>query len=59
MGTLFWIFALLGCAALVAVWFLTLEGEHNRQRKLRKIQKRLEQIEAQKKAKSDDAGDNA
>ncbi|MGD8322826.1 MAG: hypothetical protein PVF50_00575 [Gammaproteobacteria bacterium] len=51
MGTLFWVFTLLGCAVLVAIWLLTLEGEHNRQRKLKKIQQRLEQIE-----RADDAG---
>lgn len=54
MRTLFWIFTLLGCAVLVAIWLLTLEGENNRQRKLRKIQKRLEQIESAKGAEKND-----
>jgi len=48
MSTLFWIFALLGCAVLVGVWLATHEGEHNRQRRLKRIQRRLEQIEAAK-----------
>ena len=48
MSTLFWIFALLGCAVLVGIWLATSETEHNRQRRLRRIQKRLEQIEAGK-----------
>ena len=57
MSTLFWIFALIGCAVLVGIWLATHEGEHNRQRRLRRIQKRLEQIEAEKQAneENDDA----
>ena len=48
MSTLFWVFMMLGVAVLVGIWLFTLEGEHNRQRKLRRIQKRLAQIEAAK-----------
>ena len=45
MSTLFWIFTLIGCAVLVGIWLMTHEAERNRQRKLKRIQKRLEQIE--------------
>lgn len=54
MGALFWILTLLGCAVLVGIWLMTLEGEHKRKRKLKRIQKRLEQIEAAKKAPDPD-----
>jgi len=53
MSTLFWVFALLGCAVLVGIWLVTHESEHNRQRKLRRIQKRLEAIEAAKQAEKE------
>ena len=58
MGTLFWIFALIGCAVLVGIWLMTLEGEHNRQRKLKRIQKRLEQIEAAKRNQNAEGDDH-
>ena len=54
MGTTFWIFTLLGCAVLIGIWLMTLEGEHNRQRKLKRIQRRLEQIEAAEDEKGED-----
>lgn len=53
MSTLFWIFALLACAVLAGIWLVTHEDEHNRQRKLRRIQKRLEQIEAKKQSQGE------
>ncbi len=48
MSSVFWIVTLLVCAVLAGIWIASHEDEHNRQRKLRRIRKRLEQIEEAK-----------
>ena len=55
MPTIFWIFTILGCAVLVGIWIATHEQAHDRQRKLNRIRKRLQQIE---QAKQDDSEGN-
>ena len=56
MGTTFWVFTLIGIAVLVGIWLMTLEGEHNRQRRLKKIQRRLAQIEAAQDSQGSQSG---
>ncbi|MGD8809878.1 MAG: hypothetical protein PVG24_09745 [Gammaproteobacteria bacterium] len=48
MSSVFWIVTLIVCAVLAGIWIASHEDEHNRQRKLRRIRKRLEQIEEAK-----------
>ena len=57
MSSAFWIVTLIICAVLAGIWLMSHEDEHNRQRKLRRIRKRLEQIEEAKRSEGDNADD--